>query len=760
MIAPDSRPAPVSQGLFILTVFASATLVFIVEPMVAKMMLPLLGGGPSIWNTSLAFFQIALLVGYGYAHLLQRVRALRAQALIHFGVMLAAGLSLPLQISGVFGPPRSDHPALWLLGALTASIGAPFAVLSATAPLVQSWHARTQSAQDGREPYGLYAASNLGSLLALIAYPAVVEPLTPLHSQTLVWSLGYGAFVLLMGGLSVLVMGQGQTTQHQAPAGEAHAAPAWRERAVWLFLAAVPSSLMLGVTTHITTDVASAPFLWVIPLALYLITFILAFASRQIIPNGGALTLQAAALAACTAILPFTTTNLAVALLVHLGCFFLTALICHQALVARRPSPEHLTEFYFWMSLGGVVGGGFNAFVAPVIFNGVWEYPLVLAIACLARPWGPRPWEAWRWMTLALGVLAASFAWILTPYINHHLTAPLRILGLAGPDAVRFLIKLGMACAIVCAFVIRRRALMFCGLIAFIAVAAEGAGDRVDVRTSWRSFFGVVKESHLPVPGLGGDVRMLAHGTTLHGAQAQDPRYHCRPLLYYAPETPIGQVFAKVRAQKAPMRVGAVGLGTGAVAAYTRPGDRLTFFEIDPLVVAISSNPAHFSYTTTCAKGNIDYVLGDARLTLARQPQDQFDILLIDAFSSDSVPVHLLTVEAVRGYLTHLKPDGVLILHLSNRNLDLPSPAMAVGQAAGAVGLIQRHNLSKTAPALWESAEDAVILARRPDALALYAADPRWTPIDPTRARPWTDDYTNLIGAMISRMREKWAQPG
>jgi SAM-dependent methyltransferase len=757
--ARSDRAAPRTPTLFALTIFASAALVFMVEPMVAKMMLPLLGGGPSIWNTSLAFFQGVLLAGYAYAHFLQKVRSLKVQAGVHLALLLLAGLVLPLHVVELFGQPDSDHPALWLLGALTASIGAPFAVLSATAPLVQSWHARTVHAETGAEPYVLYAASNLGSLIALVAYPAIVEPLTPLHGQTLVWSLAYGVFVLLIGALGLFVIRRGGAQAETAPELKIEAGPTIRDRLVWVFLAAVPSSLMLGVTTYITTDVASAPFLWVIPLALYLLTFIIAFAARPMIANETALLLQAAALAACTAILPFTGTNLFVSLLIHLGSFFLTALICHQALVARRPDPAHLTEFYLWMSFGGVVGGAFNAFLAPMIFNNVWEYPLILTLACLARPWGQGRFEAWRWSTLALGVAAAIAAPALTPLIHNHNTARLTILIAEGPDAVRFLIKLAMAAAIVCAFIVRRRALAFFGLIAVISVAAEGAGDRIDVLASWRNFFGVVKESHMMVEGLGGDVKMLAHGTTLHGAQARDPAYRCRPLLYYAPQTPIGQVFKQVRAERPAIRVGAVGLGTGAVAAYTRPADRLTFFEIDPQVIRLATDPEHFTYTTECARGTIDYVVGDARLTLARQPTDVFDILLIDAFSSDSVPAHLLTVEAVRGYLTHIKPDGVLILHLSNRNLDLPGPAMAVAHAAGGYAMLQRHRAPEDSPPLWESSEDALIVTRNPQALAAYAADKRWSPADPTLARAWTDDYTNLAGAMISRMKQRWSAP-
>jgi SAM-dependent methyltransferase len=315
------------------------------------------------------------------------------------------------------------------------------------------------------------------------------------------------------------------------------------------------------------------------------------------------------------------------------------------------------------------------------------------------------------------------------------------------------LAKLCLGVATVVVFLNRGRSWLTAVMVAALALSAYSVGQRSDVIHTWRSFFGVVRLEKNTVSGLGGEVKLMAHGTTLHGAQAQNPRYRCQPLLYYAPDTPIGQVFRQVKAAKPAMRVGAVGLGSGAVASYTRPGDRLTFFEIDPQVVRISSDPKNFSYTTECAGGKIDYVVGDARLTLARQPTGVYDILLIDAFSSDSIPAHLLTVEAVRGYLTHLKPDGVLILHLSNRNLELRSPAQAVALAAGGAALLQRYP-AYDRPRYWESAEDAVIVGRNTAALAPFAADNRWT--SAKRGRPWTDDYSNLIGALAARAAEVW----
>jgi len=309
---------------------------------------------------------------------------------------------------------------------------------------------------------------------------------------------------------------------------------------------------------------------------------------------------------------------------------------------------------------------------------------------------------------------------------------------------------------VIAAYLLRRHALLFFAVIAILSIGAAAAADRTTPLQTWRSFFGVLRISGTQVPALGGPVRMLSHGTTLHGAEAVTPRWRCNPLVYYAPSAPIGQVFLAQQREKPALRIGAVGLGTGSVSAYVRKGDRLTFFEIDPLVVRISTDPSHFAYTTRCAQGPVDYLLGDARLTVAKQPPDIFDILLIDAFSSDAVPTHLLTQEAVRGYLTHLKPDGVLILHLSNRNLDLDGPAQAVAKAAGGVALIQ-HYRPKPGQDLggWPSPEDAVIVARSSAGLARFAHDQRWEPTDPTAVRPWTDDYTNLFGALWRRLLQK-----
>ncbi|MBS0333127.1 MAG: fused MFS/spermidine synthase [Proteobacteria bacterium] len=745
-----------SATLFAATVFASAALVFLVEPMVAKLVLPRLGGSASVWNTSLAFFQAALLAGYAYAHALQRLRWLRGQMMIHIVVLLLAGETLPLTIREAFGPPSSNHPALWLLGVLAISVGPAFAALSATAPLVQAWHARVFGETEGQEPYVLYAASNLGSLLALLAYPLLVEPSLTLTAQRLSWSGGFVAFFALIGGLMLSVNRTG--ARWPAPAtSTAHSPPvAWSARLTWVALAAIPSSLMLGVTTYITTDIASAPFLWVAPLALYLLTFVVAFQARPAIPQPVTLTVQGALAAVCLALLPFSAVSFVIQLPVHLAAFFFTGLMCHQALVARRPPPSQLTEFYFWMSLGGVVGGAFNAFVAPAVFDNVWEYPLVLIAAVLVRPWRLEDLQPWHWALLTLGVAAGVASPVLNTFVAPHIFARPVVGGLTQIDLLKGAVYAALALGGACAFLLRGRAPLAAAVLVMLFAGAEAAADRTEHARTWRSFFGVLKQSETQVPALGGRTRMLSHGTTLHGAEAMTPPWRCNPLVYYANSTPIGQAFLAEQRAKPALRIGAVGLGAGTVSAYVRKSDRLSFFEIDPLVIRLSSDPRHFAYTTECAKGPVDYVVGDARLTMAKQPANAFDLLLIDAFSSDAVPTHLLTVQAVRGYLTHLKPDGVMILHLSNRNLDLAGPAQAVAKAAGGYALIQHFRPSPDEDrAGWPTSEDALIVGRTPGALAGFAADPRWKPADPGGVRPWTDDYVNLVGALMRRLRQK-----
>jgi hypothetical protein len=752
--ADSPRPGLTANSwLFGLAVFSGAALVFLVEPMVAKLVLPLLGGSSSVWNTSLAFFQAALLVGYGYAHLLQKLPSVRRQGLVHLAVLiLAAAVLTPLKITGLLGEPWAGRPVLWLLTVLTLSIGAPFAALSATAPLVQAWHARVFRHDGAPQPWALYAASNLGSLIALLAYPILVEPGLTLSAQRWGWTLGYGAFIALMAVLVVTIRRQPDPPPLIAPTAGQDGAVGWSQRLVWVALAAAPSSLMLGVTTYISTDIASAPFLWVAPLALYLLTFIIAFQDRPWIPRGVALILQAVAIVIGAAL--FSHTHILTLLPVHLAAFFFTALVCHQVLVARRPDPAHLTDFYLCMSLGGVVGGVFNAFLAPVIFSTVLEYPLVLVLACLARPWTRERLTVVQGyvtgVSVALMLIAVAILIGLLPTVMNN-------------RSIQWLTAIAAGCA----FFVRGRTRLFTLLVAGLMTISAVSGSLSNPVHAHRSFFGVVHESLWP-PEVGfGKMRLLMHGTTLHGVQLLDEADHCRPMVYYSPFTPIGEVFRTLQARGRPMTIGTAGLGAGTVATFVRPGDRLTFFEIDPMIVKISGDPAtqSFDFTTACAKGPVDYVLGDARLTLQKQPAGKYDLLLIDAFSSDAVPAHLLTVEAVRIYLSKIKPDGVIILHLSNRNLELPRPAAAVAQAAGGYALYRHYLFLDRGPCYYpetyyDSEEDALIVARSPRVLeAFKAADRRWVPADARGVRPWTDDYTNLFSALLRRMAERSKEP-
>lgn len=740
----------ITPALFAVAIFTSASLVFVVQPMVTKLVLPMLGGSPSVWNTSMVFFQTALLIGYGYAHLLQRVRSLKWQAAIHLALLLVAALFLPLQISGLLGDPDPSAPTAWLLATLALSVGAPFAVLSATAPLLQAWYARVRAGHaDGQNPYVLYAASNLGSFLALLAYPALIEPLMSLSGQRTIWTGGYGLFLLLVVGLAVVVWRR-RVQNAPEPAPLAVSAPiSWREKGILVLLAAAPSSLMLGVTAHLSTDVASAPFLWVAPLALYLLTFVIAFQTRPWIPLHITLMLQATLIIMITALVGMATGQWLLLLVLHLACFFFTTLMCHQQMAARRPAPDRLTEFYLLMSFGGVVGGAFTALIAPAVFETVLEYPLVLVLACLARPWlGGRPAKRDIWlMTAALSIA------VFVPLMFEMMRYSPSMRGVFTDFGLTKTAQLILGVAAVCAFLIRDRVVMFTAIVAVMTLSAQHVGRGYDWNLSDRSFFGVMRVAITRDDAMGGDVHVLMHGTTLHGAQARAPGFACSPTMYYATSTPLGQAAQRIQARSAAAKIGIVGQGSGAMAAYKRAVDDMTFFEIDPMVDRVSRDPAWFTFISDCADGPIRTVLGDARLTMAREAPGTYDLLVIDAFSSDAVPTHLLTVEAIEGYLKLLKPDGVVVLHLSNRNLEITMPAVAAARQLGAADLHQIYVERPDAPEMAEASTEALALSPTSEGLADFKADGRWRKLAPTEVRPWTDDYVNLFGALIRQMR-------
>ena len=787
----------VAPPLFALAIFTSAALVFVVQPMITKLVLPQLGGSPAVWNTAMVFFQAALLLGYGYAHALQRVKSLRIQLVTHLVLLVLAALFLPLHVTGVFGEPDSTRPILWLLGVLALSVGAPFAVLSATAPLLQAWYARVRAGEpDAKNPYVLYAASNLGSFIALLAYPAILEPLLRLNTQTLSWTVGYGLFTILAVVLAVSSWGV-RTEPEAAPLARTAPIPLI-EKARWVLLAAAPSSLMLGVTQHLTTDVASAPFLWVLPLALYLLTFVVAFQSKPAIPPNTTLLLQAVFVSICAWMLPFNTAYWAILFIVHLGTFFFTALMCHQALAARRPPPDRLTEFYLLLSLGGVIGGAFTALLAPVVFDTVREYPLVLLLALFARPLAELAGKRWlvddgsaalqrgglhlllggfrRLGVLVLSVLfrrvpsdRAGVAAFVPPSASDSFCALAAILLALAPlglyyamresEGLRMLLGWGwvtagsytfLAIAGIMAFLARQQRGLMIVALAVVTVAAHAMAGQQRWVAGDRSFFGVLRVAEYNEPRLQAPLHTLMHGTTLHGAQVQGGPNGCLPMLYYSPNTPLGQAMRKMQnAKPEGVTAGVVGLGTGAMAAYVRPQDRLTYYEIDPLVVRFSRGPeAQFTFVDRCAEGPVDIVMGDARVSLAKEPAGKFDILIIDAFSSDAVPTHLLTVEAIQTYLKALKPDGVVVLHLSNRNLEITSPAIAAAKALGVPSLHQIYYEDDNAPLMAEASTEALLLSPTRAGTIIFEVDPRWEQPRPTTVKPWTDDYTNLIGSL------------
>lgn len=724
---------------FLATVFLSAVLVFLVQPMFAKMATPLLGGAPNVWNVSLVCFQAALLLGYAYAHVLARfVASVRNQIIIHGALLGLAALVLPFQLSGALGEPDPSQPTLWLIGVFILSIAPPFAIISATAPLIQNWYSYS-GRDDAHDPYHLYGASNIGSLLGLTAYPLLLEPLLPVAAQTQAWTLGYGllAALLIISGLIVALTGQTQARAAVMDAADQlsgsekpETSALWTQRAYWVLLAFVPSSLLVGVTTHIATDVASAPFLWAPPLMLYISSFIFVFAKRAPKVETSISLLPLAVAAAFLALPKALPVPMIVSFASHLAVLFIVAMMCHGLLAKNRPDTSRLTEFYLLMSLGGVLGGAFNALLAPVIFTGVTEYPLMLLAALLLRP--DLNWISDRgrvWGYLAVLILFAALALSASSLEEATKITVYRLL---------------MPLTIVAAFMGRETR----AIPVLAAIAAWGIGLAANPTlggVSKRGFFGVVKvvEMH--------GYRVMMHGTTIHGAQSLNETDRLQPMTYYAAAAPMGQIFA---ANEAKGRVGVVGLGTGSLACYARPGQAYTFYEIDPLVVEFARDPEYFSFLSDCAP-DAPIILGDGRLSLAAEPEGAFELLLIDAFSSDSIPAHLLTREAIELYLSRLSDEGVLVLHISNNFVQLNTVVARIAGELNVPVLRQlylrdnRDNKGKEDQGVYRSSSsEVVILARSPDALAKFRDDARWKPLISDGKRPWTDDYSNIVGAI------------
>ncbi|HEX8162545.1 MAG TPA: fused MFS/spermidine synthase [Pyrinomonadaceae bacterium] len=742
--------------LFAATLFLSAALLFWVEPMVAKMLLPLLGGTPAVWNTCLLFFQTVLLAGYAYALFASRRLTLRQQIAAQVFLFLVAAISFPIRVSPAAAAdvPREGDPALWLLAHLLLLVGLPFFVLATLSPLLQRWFAATRH-ESACDPYFLYAASNAGSLFALVSYPLAVEPLVALRRQSWLWALGYGALALLVAlcGALALVntpddarpsLDDGEAAKPEPQLEEKQLEEKQLEekaltnarRAMWVLLAFVPSSLMLGVTTYISTDIASLPLLWVVPLALYLVTLVVAFARRRIVRRRRVeFVMPGVTLVFLLAYLSGATEPPWFLVLLHLLFFFVAALMCHGRLADDRPAAARLAEFYLCMSAGGALGGLFNALVAPAVFEHVVEYPAAIVLACALLPRragvGAGGAARERWLDLgyaaALGALTLAFALAVVRF------------GWATQESLALVVGVPL----VLSYLLRHRPFRFA--LALGAIMLGSAFHRsLDTRTLLieRNFFGTLRVTQ----DAGSDVHWLYHGTTIHGRQSTQLSKQCEPLSYYHRTGPLASVFAAFDAQTGSPDVAVVGLGTGATAAYARAGQSWTFYEINPAVLRVAETPDYFTYLSYCASAvPVRIVLGDARLRLADAPAGAYGLIVLDAFSSDAIPVHLMTREALDLYLSKLAPGGVILFHVSNRSLDLHPVVADLALSRGLAALSSDDNTRNPdkEPSHW------IAVARDAQDLAPLAAAGQWQPLpgDPAR-RVWTDDYSNIVGIL------------
>lgn len=756
----DKGPAPLGValhggpllGIFVTATFLSALLLFLIQPLFAKMVLPLLGGSPSVWAVALCFFQAALLAGYLYAHGLTSRFTVATAGLIHLGVIACAFLFLPISVPSGWEAPSVGNPYLWQLGLFAVAIGLPFVAMSANAPLLQAWFARSGH-RHAADPYFMYAASNLGSLLALLGYPLLLEPVfgTKLLSQ--IWSVGF-VLLWLAIGLAYWQVRQNSgvpaavSTDAGTGASLSVHAPTWLSRAGWVGLAFVPSALLTAVTTHVATDVASAPLLWVLPLSLYLLTYVLVFRQSALIPMPVMRVIHIVlVIAALFELAQDEDENWLVTAAVGIAAFFASAMVAHRTLYESRPSAQYLTEFYLWMATGGVVGGIFAALVAPQIFSEVYEYPILLALTIACRPRAISDLTAAKseWVAVWIVTVAGLFVLLGLPWLARYFDFFFWGWGPAAALAVIF----GIAALAFYNWPARQLAMV--GLMCMTTITLPSLVHRGHAE---RSFYGVYRV----MTGDNDRYKLLMHGTTLHGAQrVRDTEgalvLDLTPASYYNPAGPLvsmvklGIKVASNNGRQA--RVGVVGLGTGSLACAAKDS-RVKFFEIDPLIVKIASRPEDFSFLTYCPPAD-GVTIGDARLTLSKEPDGIFDLLVIDAFSSDAVPVHLMTKEALELYARKLAPTGILVMHISNRYLDLVSVVSATSKLVPELkGYIMTYNaMVESYDALSTTAATFV----KNERLAEFISKLRRTePIGESEFRGWTDDYSDILRPMMSSL--------
>jgi hypothetical protein len=726
--------------LFSLAVLLGALLLFSMEPMIAKMVLPQYGGAPAVWNTCMVFFQAALLAGYAYAHAATTWLGVRRQVFLQAALVLLPLAVLPVMVPHDLAAHGEETPVLSLLGLLAATIGLPFFVVSTSGPLLQRWFSMTHHPA-AADPYFLYGASNAGSMLGLLAYPALLEPYFLLGTQSLLWLGGFAVFVVLTFGCALAVWRYPDAASGADAIGGSRTEPrggtdrrlAPRDRLRWLALAFVPSSLMLGVTTYLSTDIAAVPLLWTVPLALYLLSFMLAFGGLP--PQFHRVMVRtlpvAVALLAYVMLSP-TGRSLGLLISAHLATFFVAAMVCHGELAASRPGAEHLTEYYLWISTGGVLGGIFNALVAPVIFRSTAEYPLALVLVCVLAPaWSRQGRNRLSSIldlvlpgSIGLLVLGLNAWWRTTEPSWAYGIAALACLPLA-PRPVRFGLAVGV-----------------------LFLTGNLLGTKSEVLHQERDFFGV----HRVLRNPDNEVHWLIHGNVEHGAQrfAADRDVRNVPLTYYFPTGPIGQVFAQYLTLGLAPPVAVVGLGAGSLAAYAQAQQEFTFFEIDPAVVRIAGDPRFFTFLSD-SRTRCRIILGDARLSLAQKAEHHYGLIVVDAFSSDAIPVHLLTREAVRVYFGNLVSGGVVALHISSNFFELEPVIGAIARAEGLTALAQRErpaSISETERRLGKRPSHWVLLARDRLDFGRLADDPRWRPLAGNPGPCWSDDYSNLLAVL------------
>lgn len=685
---------PANRLLYAACIFLSAFLLFEVQPLVAKEILPWFGGSAGVWTTCMLFFQLLLLAGYGYAHWLSTARL----RWVHGVLLLAAVAMCRIIPAAALKPAAGTAPVPRILLLLALTVGLPYFTLAATSPLLQNWYSR----QHRGTPYRFFALSNLASMLALLSYPLLIEPVFTLHAQAWTWS---GAFLVCACLNHALYRGI-PAPPPAADSGPPATAPRARQRLLWVTLPACASGLLLATTNHITQNIAAIPLFWVVPLAVYLLSFILTFDDERWYRRRLFLTLFAAALAAMgyavdersqvehlSTLMPLFTCGL-----------FVCCMVCHGELARGKPAARWLTQFYLLVALGGALGGLFVAVVAPAAFPALWEFQILLVLT-----------PAVILCKLFMDHLDARAAATTVPQTR---AGPPRL----RPEWLRF---------------------WPLWLAAGVAVAALGGylGRGLWVymngtRVLTRNFYGALAVSDYEDP----DVRELSHGTIIHGEQYLDPARRRTPLTYYSAATGIGLLMADLE-RRGPVRLGVIGLGAGTMAAWGRPGDEVKFYEINDAVLDIART--QFSYLADCGCDPA-VVMGDARLSLEREPGPQFDVLVVDAFSGDSIPVHLLTREAFEVYFRQLKPGGILAVHVTNTYLDLARPVAAVARSLGR----EAHLIVNAADDAGDTFAADWVLAGADVGVRFPWITRRETPLAADQVRVWTDDFSNLWRAL------------